>query len=83
MATMNISLPDPMRDWVKTQINTGHYANSSDYVRDLIRRDQQRAEKHRLLQEAITQGLASGEPAAFDPQAFKQRMAESLADGDL
>ena len=40
MATMNISLPDPMRDYVQNRIDTGQYASVSDYVRDLIRRDQ-------------------------------------------
>jgi antitoxin ParD1/3/4 len=60
MATMNISLPDPMRDWVQSQIEDGMYASSSDYVRDLIRRDQSNRRQQRLLQAAITEGLASG-----------------------
>ncbi|EXS68001.1 addiction module antitoxin [Sphingobium sp. Ant17] len=42
MATMNISLPDPMRDYVQNRIDSGQYASVSDYVRDLIRRDQKR-----------------------------------------
>lgn len=40
MATMNVSLPDAMKDWVESQTRTGRYGNASDYVRDLIRRDQ-------------------------------------------
>jgi antitoxin ParD1/3/4 len=40
MASMNISLPDPMRDYVQDRIDRGQYASASDYVRDLIRRDQ-------------------------------------------
>ena len=40
MATMNISLPDPLRDFVQQRIDSGQYASVSDYVRDLIRRDQ-------------------------------------------
>ncbi|MBE7212983.1 MAG: type II toxin-antitoxin system ParD family antitoxin [Gluconacetobacter diazotrophicus] len=40
MASMNISLPDPMRDYVQDRIDSGQYASASDYVRDLIRRDQ-------------------------------------------
>ena len=40
MATMNVSLPDPMRDYVQSRIDSGQYASVSDYVRDLIRRDQ-------------------------------------------
>lgn len=42
MATMNISLPGPMKEWVEAQSKTGRYSNASDYVRDLIRRDQER-----------------------------------------
>ena len=60
MATMNISLPDPMRDWVQTQIQEGKYSTTSDYVRDLIRRDQELRQQHKLLQDAITEGLRSG-----------------------
>jgi antitoxin ParD1/3/4 len=39
MASMNMSVPDSLRDWVQTRIETGEYASVSDYVRDLIRRD--------------------------------------------
>lgn len=60
MATMNVSLPDPMKDWIAAQIAGGRYASSSDYIRDLIRRDQEIREKHQALQEAITHGLESG-----------------------
>jgi antitoxin ParD1/3/4 len=40
MASMNISLPDSLRDHVQDRVDSGHYASASDYVRDLIRRDQ-------------------------------------------
>ena len=60
MATMNVSLPDPMKAWVETQAETGRYANASDYVRDLIRRDQERAAKIAAMQKLIDEGLASG-----------------------
>lgn len=40
MASMNISVPDSMREWVQRRIESGDYASVSDYVRDLIRRDQ-------------------------------------------
>jgi antitoxin ParD1/3/4 len=60
MATMNISLPDPLRDWVQEQIQDGNYSSSSDYVRDLIRRDRELREQKTVLQEAITAGLKSG-----------------------
>ncbi len=60
MATMNVSLPDPMKDWVEAQARTGRYSNASDYVRDLIRRDQERADKLGELQRLITEGMESG-----------------------
>jgi antitoxin ParD1/3/4 len=60
MATMNVSLPDPMKDWVEAQARTGRYSNASDYVRDLIRRDQERTAKLTELQKLITEGIESG-----------------------
>jgi len=60
MATMNISLPEQMKAWAEAQAETGKYSNTSDYVRDLIRRDQERAEKIATMQVKITEGLASG-----------------------
>ena len=81
MATMNISLPDPMRSWIQDQIDQGQYASSSDYVRDLVRKDQARQKKIETLQMAITQGLESGDVENFDIEAFKARMQESLTNG--
>ena len=60
MATMNVSLPDPMKDWVESQAKTGRYANASDYVRDLIRRDQERNDKVAAMQRFVDDGLKSG-----------------------
>jgi antitoxin ParD1/3/4 len=55
MATMNISLPDQMKEWVEAQAETGRYSNASDYVRDLIRRDQERGLQDRRLRAAISE----------------------------
>ncbi|PTM40162.1 type II toxin-antitoxin system ParD family antitoxin [Bosea sp. 124] len=60
MATMNVSLPDQMKAWVEAQTETGRYGNASDYVRDLIRRDQERREKIAEFQRLIDEGRASG-----------------------
>jgi len=60
MATMNVSLPDSMKHWVEDQAKTGRYSNASDYVRDLIRRDQERADKIAAMQAFVTEGLESG-----------------------
>lgn len=74
MATMNISLPDPMRDWVQAQIELGKYASSSDYVRDLIRKDQEQRDKLAVLQAAITQGLESGVLDNFDMNEIQSEL---------
>jgi len=60
MATMNISLPEQMKAWAEAQADTGKYSNTSDYVRDLIRRDQERAEKIAAMQAVVTRSIASG-----------------------
>lgn len=76
MATMNVSLPEPMKAWVERQTEGGRYGNTSDYVRDLIRKDQERRTAIDTLQAAITAGVQSGEPRPFDALAFKLRMRE-------
>lgn len=73
MATMNVSLPDPMKDWVETQAKTGRYSNASDYVRALIRRDQDRAAAVAELQALVDEGLASGPAVDFDMADFLRR----------
>ena len=60
MATMNISLPDPMKQWAEAQAETGRYSNVSDYMRDLIRHDQERADKIAALQRLVDEARASG-----------------------
>ena len=74
MGTMNISLPDPMKNWVEDQTKSGRYANSSDYVRDLIRRDRMRSEAIAEIQVAVDAGLSSGPAAPLDREAFTARM---------
>ncbi len=57
---MNISLPDQMKSWVEAQSIDGRYSNASDYVRDLIRRDQMRSEKIAHMQRLLDEARASG-----------------------
>ena len=57
MATLNISMPKAMREWIDSQIKSGEYANASDYIRDLIRHDQRQRDRLRL---ALIEGEKSG-----------------------
>ncbi|HET6522856.1 MAG TPA: type II toxin-antitoxin system ParD family antitoxin [Geminicoccaceae bacterium] len=60
MATLNLSLPDAMKAWIEAQTKGGQYNNASEYVRDLIRRDQKEREQLERLQAAIDEGRRSG-----------------------
>lgn len=64
MATMTISLPDPMKDWIEGRIKQGEYASASDYMRDLIRRDRERRANSELtlvdLQRIVAESRNSG-----------------------
>lgn len=73
MATMNVSLPEPMKDWVESRSEDGKFANSSDYVRHLIRQDQEREAAIAELQAEIDKGIESGDPQPFDFADFKAR----------
>ena len=67
MATMNVSLPDPMKEWVEARARTGRYSNASDYVRDLIRRDQERADRIADLQKLVTEGFEVPKGTVYVP----------------
>lgn len=60
MTTMNVSLPGQMKDWIEKRIDAGHYHNASEYIRDLIRRDQADHEKTTAFRAAIDHGRRSG-----------------------
>jgi antitoxin ParD1/3/4 len=55
--TLNISIPDQMRQWIDAKVGSGHYANASDFVRDLIRHDQREKEDVEI---ALIAGQKSG-----------------------
>ena len=77
MATMNVSLPDPMKDWVEAQARTGRYSNANDYVRDLIRRDQTRNDKIAAMQSFVDTGLQSGVGIRSNDELFAEAMART------
>ena len=60
MAQMNVSIPEGLKKWAEARVAEGRYSSTSDYVRDLIRRDEQHAAEIAWLQVEIDKGLASG-----------------------
>lgn len=64
---MNISLPDSLKSFVDQRVDSGEYGTSSEYVRELIRRDQDRLR----LRELLLVGAASPETAPADDAYFE------------
>lgn len=69
-----ITLTEKQDAWIKAQVDGGRYTNDSEYIRDLIRREQERSAETDAIRAALNEGEASGEPKPFDVAAFKQRM---------
>ncbi len=67
MQTMNISLPDPMKQYVEEQVIAGLYSSVSEYVRELVRADQKRNAKEKLEQ-LLLSALNSGDPIEITPE---------------
>lgn len=66
MSTMNISLPDTLKVFVDEQVNQRGYSTSSEYIRELIRKDQDRQQLRSLLIE----GAASAPTSPVDNDYF-------------
>ncbi len=76
MQTMNISLPDPMKQYVEEQVSAGAYSSASEYVRELVRADQKRHAKEQLEQ-TLLNAINSGDPVEITPamvEAVRQRL---------
>jgi antitoxin ParD1/3/4 len=71
MSTMNISLPDSLKDYVDEQVGACGYGTSSEYVRELIRKDQDR----KRLRAILIQGVQSGLTAPADADYFESLRA--------
>lgn len=83
MASLNISLPAPLREWIASQIKGGRYGNASEYVRELIRRDQERQAQQRLEQ-MLLEGVKSGKASPLTRQDWAELrtdVAERLQKG--
>jgi len=74
MTTMNISLPHSLKDFVDEQVSGRGYGTSSEYVRELIRRDQDRQRlKGLLLEGAASPSVGPADQAYFDELRLRAR----------
>jgi antitoxin ParD1/3/4 len=69
--TMSFALPEALRSYVDQRVRSGEYGNTSEYLRELIRRDQNEQAKRRL-RELIEEGLNSGPAQALTPARVAQ-----------
>ncbi len=70
MQTMNISLPDPMKQYVEERVSAGAYSSASEYVRELVRADQKRHAKEELEQ-ILLNAVNSGDPFEVTPKMIE------------
>lgn len=61
MTSLNISLPDPMKKFIETEVKRGGYSTPSEYVRALVRAEQKRKAEDRL-EALLLEGIESGKP---------------------
>ena len=77
MTTLNISLPESMREFIDQQIDQGGYSTASEYIRHLIRQDQEKAEK-KQIEKLLLEGLNSGEPVEITDDWWAQKRTELM-----
>jgi len=69
-----ITVTDQQNNWIKAQIAAGEFTNDSEYIRDLIRRDQSSQADIDAIRAALVKGEKSGEPQSLNASSFKQEM---------
>lgn len=70
-----ITVTRQQNEWVRAQIEAGNFTNYSEYIRDLIRRDQAQLLKIESIRSELIKGEKSGKPISFDSEHFKMKMA--------
>ncbi len=72
-----INVTDQQEEWIKAQIESGHYNNDSELFRDLIRKEQSRSDEVEVLREALRKGKESG-ISPRTPEEIKMAVLEEL-----
>ncbi|MEL6165342.1 MAG: type II toxin-antitoxin system ParD family antitoxin [Cyanobacteria bacterium J06628_3] len=83
MKSINISLPDTMRDYIEKQVVDGGYSTISEYFRELVRQDQKRRDKEHL-ETLLLEGLNSGSTTPLTEQDWDdiRQAVRSKVQGD-
>lgn len=83
MTSMSVSLPEQMRGFIKSRIESGQYHNESEYIRDLIRQDQKRLSAETALLKALRRSEASGISDRQLPEIMKAAKNRLKANAQL
>ena len=67
-----ITVTRQQNEWIKAQIESGKFTNYSEYIRDLVRRDQAQLLEIETIRRELIKGEKSGKPVAFDGEQFKK-----------
>ena len=73
--TMNISLPAPLKSWVEQQVEARGYSTASEFVRDVLRREQEQAVRA-AIDARLTEAIDSGPSTPMTAQDWKRIRAE-------
>lgn len=75
MATMTISLPEAMREFVEAEVSSGSYGSASELFREMVR-ERQKARSQERLEQLLLEGLNSGERIEVTKEYVEQRRKE-------
>lgn len=78
MASLNISLPQALKDYVEDQVSGGSYSTPSEYLRELLRRDQQQKAQERL-DTLLLEAIESGEPIPVTAEHIESKRRQLIA----
>ena len=77
MASLNISSPQSLKDYVEGQVQAAGYSTPSEYVRELLRQDQQRRAEQKL-EALLLEGLNSGDPIEITPEYWENKRRQLI-----
>ncbi len=84
MASMSVSLSEKMRAFIKNRVQSGDYHNESEYIRDLVRRDEERRQQHeQALLESLRAAVANGVSDRQVPEIMQEVKKRLKQDGRL
>lgn len=78
MASLNISLPQSLKEYVEGQVSARGYSTPSEYLRELLRHDQKQQAEEKL-EALLLEGLNSGDPIQITPEYWQKKREQLIA----